>query len=305
MSATRKPITQRSHEMSSLKGKIQQSGLKFLPKNLMSRIFGKVAATRFPKALTKAQIRWFAKRYGINMAEVKKQLDEFRSLQEFFVRELKSDARVIDFSLNSVISPCDGAWGLSGQVKNAELMQIKGRPYSMGRLLGDTKEAGKFEGGEFATFYLSPKDYHRFHMPLSGEIIEASHIPGFLWPVNPMAVKNIANLFCVNERIVIMVEPEGYAKHRLAIVAVGATMVGKVRVNFDATLATNRPKATYERRIYDGDGFSFAGGDELGRFEFGSTIILIATPGLLELGKQKMGTPVLMGNKIGKLRHAR
>src|SRR5262249_18361485 len=158
--------------------------------------------------------------------------------------------------------------------------------------------ASRFDGGTYATLYLSPKDYHRFHAPCSGDVVEARHVPGALWPVNSAGIAHVDGLFARNERIVALVRPslrgvEAGASPVLAMVAVGATMVGKVRVAFDDDLSTNvraRGGASTVRR-YDPPK-RLEKGVEWGRFEFGSTIVLVATPGWLRLDLPQAGAPL-------------
>ncbi len=289
---------------SVFKNWFQQSGLKIVPKNFVSRLFGQIVATQLPKIAVKAQIEWFIRQFKIDTTEIKKPLNEFSSLQEFFIRELKSGARKIDAGQDSVVAPCDGFWGQSGKVQKGTLLQIKGRSYRLDSLLGDVTMAKKLEDGQFATFYLSPQNYHHFHMPISGQIFEATHIPGHLWPVNLMAVKNIDKLFCVNERLVMMVRQDVALKKFMAIVAVGATMVGKVKVKFDDQLVTNRASANPNRHVYEAHLKEYKKGVLLGRFEFGSTLVVVSSKDLLSLEPKKPGDVLKMGTKIGTLKNS-
>jgi phosphatidylserine decarboxylase len=283
----------------SLSEKVLISGLGVLPKNLMSRVAGHVAGLRFPQPLQRAQIRAFGSFFGVDFDEVKEPLSHFSSVQDFFVRELKEGARPVDAASDAVVSPCDGAWGVCGQVEEGQILQVKGRPYSLARLLGDEQWAEKMEGGEFATLYLSPKDYHRFHTPFAGCIRQARYLPGYLWPVNRAGVHEVDGLFAVNERIVALFEPE-QGEGALAMVAVGATMVGKVKVTFD-DLTTNRPGSEAVLRDYGDDAPAFGKAEQWGHFEFGSTLVLVATPGLLSLNPETPGTPLRLGRRIGTL----
>jgi phosphatidylserine decarboxylase len=181
-------------------------------------------------------------------------------------------------------------------IAGGRCLQVKGRPYSVGALLDDEQAASAFEGGTFATLYLSPRDYHRFHAPWSGDVVSARYVPGALWPVNTAGVTHVDGLFAKNERIIAMLEPAGHPSALLAMIAVGATMVGKVRVTFD-DLTTNTSSGS-TARTYD-PARPLLKGEEWGRFEFGSTIVLLATPGWLRLDAQPPGTPLLLGSRIG------
>lgn len=277
--------------------------LKLLPKNWMSRVAGRFAGLHLPRPVVRAEILAFARAYDIDLDEVRDPLDSFPSLQSFFTRALKDGARPIDPAADAVVSPCDGAWGAAGVVEQGACMQIKGRPYQAATLLVDEELARRFEGGAFATWYLAPRDYHRFHAPCAGRVTRAVHVPGTLWPVNQRGVRHIDGLFATNERIIALLRPDG-GDGLIAMVAVGATMVGKVRTTFDEHLVTNVRRAEPLRRDYGDDAPRLAKGEEWGRFEFGSTIVVLATKGTLDLDVQEPGTPLRLGARVGTLRNA-
>lgn len=269
--------------------------LWLLPKNLVSKIGGWIASVPWPGPLLRLQLRSYAWTWGVDMDEVKDPLTSFRSMQAFFVRELKPDARPIDPAPDAFVSPCDGAWGASGTVEAGQLLQVKGRPYSLGELLGSPEEAAQYEGGVFATLYLSPKDYHRFHSPCAVEVTHSRYLPGTLWPVNKAGVYGVSGLFAQNERIV---STFTVGEHKLAYIPVGATVVGKVHLAY-SDLTTNvrggRREQTHSPPV------ALAKGAEVGQFCFGSTVVLVATPGLLELDAQEPDTPCTLGRRIGTL----
>lgn len=274
------------------------SALRLLPRNLISRAAGRFAAARLPRALVRAEIGLFARAVGVDLAEVRDPLDSFPSLQEFFTRALRDGARTIDPARDALVSPCDGAYGQSGIVRDGQLLQLKGRPYGLRELLGSAEDAAVFEGGAYATLYLSPRDYHRFHAPCAARVERVSYRPGTLWPVNRIGLEGVEGLFAQNERICAYMRAD-VGDAVLCLVAVGATMVGKVRLTFDA-LETNRPGARAENRRYP-DGVPLAKGEEWGRFEFGSTIVLLAAPGGIRLDAREAGAPVRLGERIGTL----
>ena len=276
------------------------TSLKLLPQRYLSHCAGVLASTRLPAPIARAVVKRFFSFYGANFDEVKEPLDSFPSVQSFFVRALKDGARPIDQAADAFVSPCDGAWGAAGVVEQGLALQVKGRAYSVASLLGDDALAAQFEGGVYATLYLSPRDYHRFHSPCSGDVVEARHMPGALWPVNNAGIVHVDGLFAKNERIVAVVRPHGFPDARLAMVAVGATMVGKVRVVFDDTLSTNvRGENEGAHRVYQPPK-RVEKGAEWGRFEFGSTIVLVATRGWLELDVPPPATPLVLGRRIGR-----
>ncbi len=273
--------------------------LALAPKNALSRLAGRTAGLPLPRFLRRPFLRAFGRTFGVDFGEIRDPLESFPTLQHFFIRALKEGARPVDPAPGLVVSPCDGAWGAAGRVEAGQILQVKGRPYSLAELLGDPAEAARCEGGFFATLYLSPKDYHRFHLPCAARLDKATYLPGALWPVNSAGVGGIPGLFAVNERIVGFFEiaEPGFAG-RLAIAAVGATMVGKVKLVTE-DLETNRGEKRADREYRPPR--DFARGEEWGRFEFGSTLVLVASPGALELEVAPPGTAVRLGRRIGRL----
>ncbi len=284
--------------------------LHLLPKNAMSRWMGRFAAYPLPGGLQRAEIRIFARIAGVDLTEIRDEIDAFASLQEFFTRALRPGTRPIEGDETCLVSPCDGAWGESGRIESGTMLQVKGRGYRVAELLRDEESAAAYEGGCYATFYLSPRDYHRFHTPIAGRITRLDYRPGTLWPVNSIGLQGIDGLFARNERICAYLQPEFVAspsdegeagETAIVLVAVGATMVGSVRIAFDE-LCTNVPGATALRRDLGERAPSFARGEEWGHFEFGSTIVMLTPPGEIEIDSQPPGTPLRLGQSIGRIR---
>ena len=272
--------------------------LRLLPRNLLSRAIGRLAGARLPHAIVRAEILLFARAVGVDLREVRDPLEAFGSLQDFFTRALREGARTVDPARDALVSPCDGAFGESGIVRGGLLLQLKGRTYGLRELLGSGEDAAAFEGGAYATLYLSPRDYHRFHAPIAARVERLTYLPGTLWPVNRIGLEGVDGLFAQNERICAFMRQDP-SDALLCLVAVGATLVGKVRVSFDS-LQTNQRGAREERRSYPG-GIALAKGQEWGRFEFGSTLVLLAQPGKIELEARPPGSPVRLGERIGRL----
>jgi phosphatidylserine decarboxylase len=278
-------------------GALVLDALRRLPIHALSRAAGRAASVRLPAPLRAPACRAFARAVGADLAEVRDPLDSFASLQDFFTRALRAGARAIDPDPGALVAPCDGSWGEAGRVRDGQVLQVKGRPYSLAALLGDEATAKSYEGGWFATFYLAPRDYHRFHAPCDGSVSRAVHIPGSLWPVNRIGLEGVPGLFAENERICAFARRQENTREVLALVAVGATMVGKVHVTFD-TLTTNTGDRAPRWRQY-ADPPRLVKGVEWGRFEFGSTIVLAAAPGAIELAPQLPGTTLRLGTRIG------
>jgi len=302
--------------------------LTLLPKNAMSRAMGRVTAMRLPGPIQRAEIRLFAALAGVAIEEARDDVADFASLQQFFTRALRPGARPLEGDDNTLVSPCDGAWGESGTIESGTMMQVKGRAYRVADLLCDEDLAAAYEGGRYATFYLSPRDYHRFHTPTAGRITRVEYIPGALWPVNSIGLLGVDGLFAQNERLCAYLElgpsaldlgpgalelspVEGAGVQSgdsgpgsspgIAMIAVGATMVGSVRLTFDE-MRTNVANARPERRDFAANAPTFARGEEWGTFEFGSTIVMLTPPGEIELDSRATGTALRLGEAIGSVR---
>ena len=269
--------------------------LSVLPKHGMSRVAGHLANLRVPWALRGAVYRAYARIFGATLEEAELPLTSYGSINEFFTRQLKPGLRPI--APSAIVSPVDGTVGAWGPVAGDVLVQAKGRTYSLAALVGDPELAHAMDGGTFATLYLAPKDYHRIHVPLDGDIVAATYIPGELWPVNVHAVTHVADLFAVNERIVVTIR--GRAGGTMAVVLVGATMVGTTRVAFD-DLHTNARRRVVERRRYEPP-VPMRAGEQLGHFEFGSTVIVVCSRFAGAIDPLAEGEPVRMGQRLGRI----
>jgi phosphatidylserine decarboxylase len=272
------------------------SALRLLPKNALSRAAGALTRWRAPAPVRLAAMKAFARRYGIDLSECP-DLDVYRTFGEFFARPLRPGLRPVAPGEVVVVSPVDGVVSETGVATAGRLVQAKGIDYEASALLGDAELARRLEGGAYATIYLSPKDYHRIHFPLGGAITGWRYLPGQLWPVNPASVRTVPGLFAVNERLVTVLDtPLG----RCAVVAVGATVVGRVHAYYDPTVPhTNTPAAPFQRRDY-GTPIPVAKGQELGAFEMGSTVIAMFEPGRVRLDRRLVpGARVRVGEEIG------
>lgn len=269
--------------------------LSVLPKHAMSRAAGAIANIPIPRPLRRAAYHGYSRLFGARPEEAALPLEAYGSINAFFTRELRPGLRTV--ARDAVVCPVDGTVGAWGVIAGDMLVQAKGRNYSLAALLGDKAMADRMEGGTFATLYLAPKDYHRIHVPIDGIITAATYIPGDLWPVNTAAVAHVADLFAVNERIVVTITvPSGGT---MAVVLVGATMVGMTRVAFD-DLHTNARRREVQQRRYD-PGIEVRAGDPLGHFEFGSTVVLACTPDSGVIAEMQVGRGVQMGEPIGEL----
>ena len=269
--------------------------LSVLPKHAMSRAAGWLANRTIPRPLRPAAYRGYARIFGAKVDEAELPLTDYRSVNAFFTRALKPGLRPV--AANAIVSPADATVGAYGPIADDTLLQAKGRNYSLAALLGEKAMADRMEGGTYTTLYLAPRDYHRLHVPVTGVVTSATYIPGELWPVNVAAVAHVADLFAVNERIVVMIEPVGGGV--MAVVLVGATMVGMTRLAFD-DLHTNARRREVQRRAYDPPLPVHAGGP-LGHFEFGSTIILACSKDAGTIESLAVEQVVQMGQRLGSL----
>jgi phosphatidylserine decarboxylase len=246
------------------------------PKRLMTGFAGAFAGTR-DSALTAAAIRWFVARYGVDMSEAANpDLASYDSFNAFFTRALKPGARPL--AQADLVCPVDGAISQFGAIDGERIFQAKGYDYSATALLGgDAALAAQFRGGHFATLYLSPKDYHRIHMPCAGRLLRMLHVPGELFSVNPATARSVPGLFARNERVVCVFEGD---HGPWVLVLVGATIVGSMATVWHGTVNPPRPDRLREWSYLDRD-IVLEQGAEMGRFLLGSTVVLLFPPGPL------------------------
>ena len=246
--------------------------------NLVSRIFGAFASYPFPKPIQKFINRSYVKIFDIDMSEFRSP-DEYESLNQLFTRSLQHPRRVPS-SKQKFISPVDGTITQVGKVYRGLALQIKGIDYSIQKLLGDKIDKtalGRLENGDYINFYLSPRDYHHYHMPYDAKIKRLFYFPGKLYPVNMQYLQSKLNLFVENERVVIECETEN--RKLFYIVLIGALNVGKMVVNFDSRIETNTSAGANQSHIYQN--LRIQKGEDLGYFKMGSTVVVIAERGLL------------------------
>jgi len=272
--------------------RIVARSFRFLPTNLISRVWGRVTRTHSSRFL----VAPFSRAFRIDAAEAEFGLNEYSSLNAFFTRRLKPGSRPVDSDAAACVSPVDGRVSESGVCAQDHLLQVKGIPYDLYGLLRDNFMARTFESGHYLTLYLSPKDYHRIHSPMDLSIDGLGYMPGALLPVNPPSVRYVEGLYTQNERLMLYAtSPAG----RVGMVLVGANCVGSVQLNFDS-FTTNRPGVGPKRLNFQ-QPFQVKKGDEIGRFEMGSTVILLFEKGRIELTPPQGGMAVRMGQKIGRI----
>jgi phosphatidylserine decarboxylase len=271
----------------------------FMPKKAMT-IFGSYVADGRWGGVTQAIIRWFIKRYGVNMSEAANaDLTSYRSFNEFFTRALKDGARPL--SEAAFVCPVDGAISQFGAIEKDQIFQAKGHHYSTQALVGgDAGLAAKFFNGQFATLYLSPKDYHRIHMPCEGRLLRMIHVPGDLFSVNPVTARGVPGLFARNERVVCVFDS---AHGQFVLVLVGATIVGSMETVWHGIVNPPRPAGIRDWR-YDEQNIVLKQGQEMGRFLLGSTVVLAFANNKIKFTPSwQPGRLVQMGETMGVSQH--
>jgi len=266
-----------------------------LPKQALTALLGRLASAEGGAATT-AVVRWFVRRYGVDLSEAAEpDPARYRTFNDFFTRALRPGARPL--AQAAWICPVDGAISQFGALDGERLVQAKGHDYSATALLGgDAGLARRFDGGHYATLYLSPRDYHRIHMPAAGRLLSMTHVPGALYSVNPTTARALPGLFARNERVVCVFDG---ASGPFVLVLVGATVVGSMATVWHGVVNPPRP-GTPRRWDYDSaDAPRLAQGAEMGRFLLGSTVVLLLPPGPLGFDPQwTPGRPVRMGEAM-------
>ncbi len=255
--------------------------LRYVPKNHLSRLMGRLVNARLPRPLSRRLVRWFADTYQIDVGAAGKALNDYESVGHFFTRDLREGLRPIEGEL---VSPVDGVLRNFGPVTEGRLEQIKGKTYTVESFLGDAALAQRFEKGVFFNLYLSPQDYHHVHTPVGGKIVRSVHIPGKLWPVNDWSLANVNELFSINERVVTYVES---ALGLVAVVMIGATNVGKISVVYDSFISNAADIDRTVPRNYD-PAIDIAVGARLGTFHMGSSVVMLLEPGRVDLAKVRL-----------------
>ncbi|HRX16192.1 MAG TPA: archaetidylserine decarboxylase [Spirochaetota bacterium] len=266
---------------------------KLLPKAMISRLVGRLTLTRFSKLF----IDWFVKKYGVNTEEIEYPEKGFTSFNHFFTRTLKNGVHSIDKEKNCVVSPVDGRIDEFGIITGTRIMQAKNLDYLVSDLIpSDCHHL--FIDGFFITLYLSPADYHRIHSPINGKINELIYAPGKLFPVKEIITRSISRVFARNERMISLIENEF---GRCAVCKIGAMNVGRIAVNFD-TIETNRSMFRRgARKVYGNMAPLVHRGDEVARFNMGSTVILLFEKDMFAPAQLRKGDHVRMGQKLGLL----
>ena len=266
-----------------------------LPKQALTVFAGKIAGAQAGH-LTTRLIRWFVARYEVNMAEAaNSDIASYQSFNEFFSRPLRDGARPL--AKADFICPVDGVISQFGAIERDQIFQAKGHYYSTTALVGgDAELAAKFQDGSFATLYLSPKDYHRIHMPCDGKLTRMIYVPGELFSVNPTTARGVPGLFARNERVVCVFETK---QGPLILVLVGATIVGSMATVWHGIVNPPRSRQVREWQ-YQNQPVMLKKGEEMGRFLLGSTVVMLFPKNTLTFKADWSVTRVIkMGEMMG------
>jgi phosphatidylserine decarboxylase len=271
-----------------------------LPKQALTLLAGRIASARGGASTTRL-IRWFVKRYGVDMAEAADpDIAAYPSFNEFFTRALKPGARPL--APADLICPVDGAISQFGRIERDQIFQAKGHRYSTAAMVGgDAALAKQFDDGHFATLYLSPRDYHRIHMPCDGRLRRMIHVPGALFSVNPTTARGVPGLFARNERVVCVFDgPRG----PFVLALIGATIVGSIATVWHGVVNPPRTGVLREWR-YDDAPVTLKQGDEMGRFLLGSTVVMLFPAGPLAFNPTwEAARPIRLGEAMASLQSA-
>ncbi|HEV2611866.1 MAG TPA: archaetidylserine decarboxylase, partial [Noviherbaspirillum sp.] len=266
-----------------------------LPKQALTRLAGRIASGQGGR-FTPHLIRWFARKYGVNMDEAHNpDLASYQSFNEFFTRALREGARPL--ADRDFICPVDGAISQFGTIEHDQIFQAKGHRYSTTALVGgDSALAAQFDHGTFATLYLSPRDYHRIHMPCDAKLTRMIYVPGALFSVNPVTARGVPGLFARNERVVCVFES---LHGPFVLVLVGATIVGSMATVWHGVVNASRAGTVREWHYHDKD-IVLKKGEEMGRFLLGSTVVMLFPRGVMEFNPEWTATRTIrMGEAMG------
>ena len=277
--------------MNNIKVNIQY----MMPKRLITRFVGFFAGCKMGK-FTTWLVKKFAETYDINIDEMQGNIEDYKTFNDFFSRPLKKNARPIAKGENNVVFPVDGTISEYGKIYDNIMMQAKNHYYSAEALLASENDAASFKNGDFITIYLSPKDYHRVHIPFGGKLVKMTYVPGEAFSVNAFNAQNIPELFAKNERVVCIFETK---IGKMAVIFVGATIVRSIATSWAGIVAPNAWRKISEFDYTEQD-INFAKGDEIGKFMMGSTVICLFEKNKLNFDKDvKPDYAVKMGTVMG------
>lgn len=283
---------------SMLASRIAAETLRLLPRKRLSRALGRMASAGVPTPILQRAIDLYVRAYQVDLSECDVPPGGWASFNEFFTRPLRDGCRPVDADPENLVSPADGLVEDCGVIDARATFRVKGRPYDVGELLGDPRDAYRYEGGRFAIVYLSPRDYHRVHAAVDGPVRVVRHVGGTLFPVNKIGLEHVPGLFAKNERVAVIQQSPTHGE--VATILVGAIVVGSVTLTFDPAMRTNDGPPRGTVRYLPGREPTLVRGGELGAFQLGSTVIVLTTRDPeIELAVEP-GTVVRMGQPLAR-----
>jgi phosphatidylserine decarboxylase len=282
--------------MSISTSRVAAGSLRVIPRKPLSRAIGALARISARGPLLDAAIDAYCRAYGVSLDEYVVPPGGFGSFDAFFTRQLKPGSRPLDADIHAVLSPADGRIADLGPIDADAHLLVKGAKYTAAELIGDEVAAAELAGGYFAIVYLSPRDYHRVHAPVTGPVRLARHVAGTLFPVNDIGVRHIPRLFARNERVTVVQDSVQHGP--VYSVLVGAIGVGRISLGFDSQIVTNDGPNHGVRRYGNGHAVELTRGGELGMFHLGSTVILFVGPRAACVPMVAAGATVQMGEAI-------
>jgi phosphatidylserine decarboxylase len=270
--------------------------LDVIPRERITRLVGRAAERPVPSTVLNPVLGAYIRAFDVNLDEAVVPQDGFASFNDFFTRKLRDGVHAIDQNPDAIVSPSDGRLDDVGPIDGNSHFLVKGQPYTSEELLGSSEEARWFEGGKYGVVYLSPRDYHRVHSPVTGTVRRVRHLPGALYPVNSIGIRHVPRLFARNERVVVYVDTERFGT--VAVVFVGAFIVGKISLYFDAPKRPPHGGSPVERTYDSSSAPRLARGDEMGAFLLGSTVVLLLPKSSWRDAPSSPIGPVRMGQPI-------
>jgi phosphatidylserine decarboxylase len=255
----------------SIKDRLFVTSQYLVPHHALSRLIGTLAESEW-NPLKRRFIKLFAHRFQVNMDEAQRpSFDDYRNFNDFFTRALTAEARPFPDDSHTLCSPVDGSVSQAGAITDGRIIQAKNQSFTVTELLGgDAEQARRYTNGEFATLYLSPRDYHRIHMPCSGTLVRTTFIPGRLFSVNGTTAEAVPRLFARNERLVCEFETD---RGRMVMVLVGAMIVASIETTWSGVVAPVTRQIQHLN--YNHPTLRFTRGEEMGRFRLGSTVVML------------------------------
>jgi len=276
---------------------VAAKSLGVLPRKRLSRMVGQLARIPAPDPLLRAAVHIYCQAYDVDLSICEVPPGGFPTFDAFFTRKLKAGARPLDGDPDAILSPADGRVEDLGVIEQGAVVRVKGRDYDVAELVGDSAAGAELEGGHFAVIYLSPRDYHRVHAPVTAPVVAMRHVPGTLFPVNGIGMAHVPRLLARNERIAVHQRSERHG--HVITVMVGAIGVGRISLSFDDSALTNAGRAS-GLRVYGEDPPVLERGDELGVFHMGSTVVLLVGPGAPLALVPGAGDPTRIGQALAR-----